>query len=323
MAFRLVISTLILGVIPGYGFATAFQSNENPPVPTIADSSSDSGGDSNLPASQITPELAVPPSIPRRPPIGWRAEWITDPDSGLATSQVDATVPLLGPFGKPPPLIKIGFGYTNLFGADSFGLPQDLFEYSIGMTWVRPINDRWTLLTITGATMATDNENRSSDAWQFRGGLLALWKYGPNWTWTLGAIATGREDLPVIPAVGAVWNPNPSVRFDLTFPQPKVNYLLRDHGANQHWLFAGFGINGTTWAYQRGSDVDDRLTYRDLRVMVGWERRPTATARLPFPVGRTIRAEVGLAFAREFEYFNDTFQQPLDSSFLMGLTTRF
>ncbi len=260
---------------------------------------------------------------PRRPPVGWRAEWITDPQCGLATTDVHATVPLLGLAGSPPPLIKVGFAYTDLFAADSVGIPRQLFEYSIGMTWIRPCNHRWTVLSMVGAGMATDNQNRSSDAWQFRGGVFGIYEHSPQWKWTFGALATGREDLPVIPAVGVVWQPDRDYRVDLTFPRPQFNWLISENGTRQQWAFFGAGINGTTWACESAGMVDDRLTYRDLRVVAGWESRPTSNSGMPVPMGKTLRAEIGYAVARQFEFENENRQQDLEDSFLMGITTKF
>lgn len=260
---------------------------------------------------------------PRRPPVGWSAEWIADSDVGLATTDVHATVPLLGPFGTPPPLVKVGFAYTNLFAADSFDLPNDLFEYSIGLTWIRPINDRWTVLTMLGVGMATDNQNQSSDAWQFRGGVFGVYQRCEAWKWTFGALATGRDDLPVIPAVGVVWQPRRDFQFDITFPRPRVNYLISDNGSRQHWTYLGAAINGSTWAYETSGMIDDRLTYRDWRIVAGWESRPAGSTVMERAFGKTIQAEIGYALSREFEFQDDTREEALEDAFLMRITTRF
>ena len=259
---------------------------------------------------------------PRRPPAGWRAAWIAG-EEGLARSEINTTLPLLGPFGTPPPLIKFGFGWTNLFAADQFDLPSDLFEYSAGLTWIRPVNQRWTVLGMLGAVMATDNQNGSSDAWRFRGGAFAIYQRCEKWKWTLGAVATGRDDLPVLPAVGLIWQPSPALQFDVTFPRPRVNYLVADHGSRQHWAYLGAAINGTTWGYETSGRIDDRLTYRDWRLVAGWETRPASDSPLARGFGKTIQAEIGYAFAREFEFENDTRVEALDDGFLMGITTRF
>jgi len=259
---------------------------------------------------------------PRRPPVGFQAEWITDADTGLATAKVDTTLPLLM-FGTPPPLVKVGFAYTDLFAAESLGLPDDLYEYSIGLAWVRPINDRWTVRAMLGVGFATDNQNTSSDAWQFRGGVFAMYERNERLKWTFGAFATGRDDLPVIPAVGAVWQPNPCTRVDLLFPQPKVNCLISDDGSRQQWAFLGAGINGTTWAYEQPGMIDDRLTYKDLRIVIGWESRPSASAGMPFALGKTMRVELGYAFSRELKFENETRVEDLDDGLMLGISTKF
>ncbi len=232
-------------------------------------------------------------------------------------------LPLLGPFGTPPPLVKFGFAYTNLFAADQFDMPNDLFEYSVGLTWIRPINNRWTILAMLGAGMATDNQNQSSDAWQFRGGVLGVYQRCEAWKWTFGVVATGRDDLPVIPAIGLICQPKRELQFDLTFPRPRVSYLISENGSRQHWAYLGAAINGTTWAYETSGMIDDRLTYRDWRVVAGWETRPASSSPIARAFGKTVRAEIGYAFAREFEFQNDTREEALEDAFLMGITTRF
>ena len=262
------------------------------------------------------------PNGRRGAPFALSSEWITASESGLATAQANITVPLLF-VGTPPPLVKAGFAYTDLFAADRFGLPDDLYEYTIGLSRVRRINDSWTIRTMLGIGFATDGSNTSSDAWQFRGGAFGIYKRSENLSWTFGALATGRDDLPVIPAVGAVWMPNPNLRYDLTFPKPRVNFLLGEKGARQQWAYLGGGINGSTWGYEQSGSVDDRLTYKDVRIVVGVESRPTSSARMPFAIGRTFQAEIGYVFAREFEFEDETRFEELDDSFMVALTTKF
>ncbi len=278
--------------------------------------------------SSLEPRLAssdasIDTNKPTRPaPFSFKSEWIVDSDDGLATGKLDASIPLLM-FGRPPPLIKVGFGFTDLFAAEDFGIPNELYEYSLGLSWVRPINELWTVRAILGVGFATDNQNTSSDAWQFRGGAFAMYRRSPELTWTFGALATGRDDLPVIPAIGAVWQPIPETRWDFLFPQPKVNFLLQDTGTRQRWAYLGFGINGNTWAYEQATGVDDRLTYKDLRAVVGWESRPKASAGMPFALGRTLRMELGYVFSREFEFERETRVEPLGDGLVAGISAKF
>ncbi len=311
-----ILSFFIAAAICHDCLSTELQTNQSLPQSNF-DPSAEQDPPTNVEGSYF--DQAKPP---RRPPVGFQAEWIGDSQFGLATAKVDTTLPLLM-FGTPPPLVKVGFSYTDLFAAESFGLPANLYEYSVGLAWVRPINDRWTVRTMLGVGLATDNENNSSDGWQFRGGVFAMLKRSEQLTWTFGGVATGRDDLPVIPAVGAVWMPNPCTRVDLLFPQPRINRLIIDDGSRQQWAYFGFGINGKTWGYEQPGMIDDRLTYKDVRMVVGWEARPAASAGLPFAIGRTTKLELGYVFSREFKFENETRVEALSDGLMLGVTTKF
>lgn len=320
MRFRAVLSVLMClsaGFVERHA-SGVWEPQLQPPVrQKLSQSQTDSGLDNHR-----TSDYFEPPKPTRRPPFGFKGEWISGSDAGLVTTKVDTTLPLLM-FGTPPPLVKLGFAYTDLFAADSFVLPGELYEYSIGLSWVRPINDRWTIRTMLGVGFATDNQNTSSDAWQFRGGVFAIYERCEQLKWTFGALATGRDDLPVIPAIGAVWQPNQCTRIDLLFPQPKINRLISTNGSRQQWAFLGAGINGTTWAYEQPGGVNDRLTYKDLRAVLGWESRPTASAGMPFAFGKTMRVELGYVFSRELEFEYETRVEDLDDGFMIGFSAKY
>ena len=170
---------------------------------------------------------------------------------------------------------------------------------------------------LSSAVLATDGKNTTSDAWQFRGGLFAMYRPNQQWTWILGALALGRNDLPVVPAVGAIWQARPGLRFDLTLPKPRVAMLLVDRGTRQQWAHLGIALNGGTWAYQRAGGIDDQVTYGDWRVVLGWESTPKLEPGLPFARGRKLGAEIGYAFAREFEFKNQVPEIDLDDTWMV------
>ena len=278
-----------------------------------------------FPSSGFDTKLIEPPvsGRPRGIPIGLQSEWLSDPDAGLVTAGMSIKAPLLRGFGSPPPIVKIGFDYTNLFAADRFGLPDDLFVYSIGVSGVRRINDRWAVRTMLGTAFATDHDNTSSDSWQFRGGAFGIYKRSPQWSWTIGAIALGRSDLPVLPAVGAIWQPTMRNRFDLTLPTMKYNYLLSDDGHRQQWTYVGIGLSGTTWGYEQIDGTNDQLSYGDWRVLAGWKSRPTPPPGKPFAIGRKNAVSIGYAFSRDLEFENETVEVPLSSTFLIRVSTSY
>lgn len=256
-------------------------------------------------------------------PASFESEWLFDSDVELATQSASLKVPLLIGTGSPPPIVNIGVAFTDLSSPDSLELPNQLYEYSAGLSWIKRFNERWMTRAMIGMDYATDNENTSSDSWRFTGGVFAIYEKSPQLSWTFGAIALGRSDLPVVPALGAVWLPQPGMRVDMILPNPKVNLLLSDDGKRQQWAYLGAGINGNTWGYERPTFGDDTLTYSDVRVVVGWQSRPSAPTNRPFVLGRKFSVEAGYAFSRDLEIENESVEVPLEDALMVRISTRY
>jgi hypothetical protein len=259
-----------------------------------------------------------------RPNLTFASEWQSETnDMGLAFHDAGISFPTYPWFGPPPPLINLGFAFTDIDAPPAAGLPHELYETELGLAWMRRINDRWMMRYMASVSFATDGNNHSSDAWRFRGGVFALYRHNPHWTWTFGAIALGRNDLPVVPALGVIHQPNPAIRFDLIMPRPRLSFLLADRGARQQWGYIGAALHGATWGVQRGDGVDDQLTYGDFRVVLGWESTPTPEQGMPFTRGRKLGAEIGYVFSRDFEWEDDDVKIPLDDALMMRATFSF
>jgi hypothetical protein len=259
-----------------------------------------------------------------RPTFDFGAEWYGESDDvELATYKTKVKIPTYPIFGPPPPFLSAGFGYTDLNAPSVFDLPSELYEYSVGLAWMRRRNERWMFRSMIGVANATDGNNNTSDAWQFRGGVFAMYSPSEQWTWTFGAIALGRNDIPVVPAIGLIYQPNPTLRFDLAFPRPRASFLLTDNGQRQHWGYIGAGLNGGTWAYQRNSGTNDQLTYRAWQLVLGWESKPRPEPGMPFTRGRKFGAEIGYAFAREFEFETEVADIQLGDTIILRATMSF
>ena len=276
----------------------------------------------------VTPREASPSRMDfaalMRPTVSLAAESQAEASGvSLASYDLKTLVPTYPIFGPPPPFITAGFSYTDIDSPDAFGLPGDLYDYSLGLSWMRRVNRRWMCRFMFSAAMATDGNNVSSDAWQFRGGLFATHRPNDEWTWILGALALGRNDIPVVPAVGAIWQPSRAVRFDLTFPRPRASFLLVENGLRQQWGYLGAGLDGGTWAYERPDGIDDQLTYRDWRMVLGWESTPPLQPGQQFTRGRKFGAEIGYVFAREFEFESGLPDVDVDNTLVFRASMRF
>lgn len=251
-------------------------------------------------ASQFTPDQL---KNLMRPSVTLSGTWFGEAD-GTKFSDYESkiSIPTYPFFGPPPPILSAGFAFSTIEAPQTLDLPSELYETTFGVAWIRRINDRWMIRTMLGVANATDGENVSSDAWQFRGGAFGVLEANSQWSWAFGAIALGRNDIPVVPAIGAIYKPNDSLKFNLFFPRPRASLLLTDSLQRQHWAYFGGGLGGGTWAYQNSFGVDDQVTYRDWQVFLGWESTPRPMEGLPVTKGRKIGAELGYSFARKFEF---------------------
>ncbi len=238
-----------------------------------------------------------------RPSIKLNGRWFGEA-GGIKFSDYESKIsfPTYPFFGPPPPVLSAGFGFSKVQAPQSLDLPSELYESTLGVAWMRRINERWMIRSMLGVANASDGENVSSDAWQFRGGAFGILEANEQWSWTFGAIALGRNDIPVVPAIGAIYKPSDSLKFNLFFPRPSASLLFKEAHRRQHWAYLGGGLGGGTWAYQNNSGVDDQVTYRDWQLFLGWESTPQPLEGLPVTKGRKIGAEMGYSFGRKFEF---------------------
>ncbi len=238
-----------------------------------------------------------------RPQIEIFSEWEPESD-GLAIDSYDlsAKMPLYPVFGPPPPFLTAGYSFTQIVAPGELDFPERLHDISLGLAWMRRISDRWMARFMLNGAFASDMDNTGSEAWQIRGGGFALFRPNEQWSWAFGALATGRVDLPVIPAIGVVWEPSPKLRIDLMMPNPRVSFLLTENETRQQWGYVGGGISGGTWAYDRASGAGERLSYREFRLVLGWESMPPRPPGVFRAQGTRLMAEIGYVFGREFEF---------------------
>lgn len=277
-------------------------------------------------------DIQLAPASTELPP--WREllrpivklEWEWQPsgsDVGFSRADVGIVIPTYPVFGPPPPMLSTAFEYTWIEAPSSMRLPDQLYDFSFGGSWLRPLGARWKLQTLFSAALATDGEHVSRDAWQFRGGVLGIYESSPQWQWIVGAIALGRRDLPAVPAVGAIWQPSETVRLDMTLPQAKANLRWSTDGVRDQWLYLGGGFGGGTWAYEDTLLGDDVLTYRQWQVVVGWESIPHKRPGQFFVRGRKLAVEAGWMFAREIEFESVRRSIDLDDAFVLQVKLSF
>ncbi len=253
-----------------------------------------------------------------RPRFDLAAEWEPETDGvEISSSDLAMKLPLYPIFGPPPPFLTAAYSYTGINASPALDLPENLHQFSLGLAWMRRINDKWMTRTMLSAVFASDLQNTGSMAWQFRGGMFAMYRPNEKWNWAFGALATGQEDIPVIPVLGAIWEPSDSIKVNLMLPNPRVSFLLSESSDRQHWGYVGGGMSGGNWAYQRANGTSERLNYREWRFVLGWESIPPQEPGRFGNAGRKYNVEIGYVFGRKFELERNATDLKIDNTLLL------
>jgi hypothetical protein len=198
-------------------------------------------------------------------------------------------------FGRFPGLfVTPQFGWHILAGPRSTDMPPQLYDLSLDFSMYRPVGDKWLLNVALTPSIFTDGNNLSGEALRMMGRGMAYYTASPTLQWAGGIVYLDRTDLPVLPAFGAVCTPREDVRFELLFPKPRLAWRQWYSPVVEQWVYVTGELGGQSWAIQRASGADDIATYRDLRFVLGLERKQTS--------GQSWFVEGGYVFGREIEY---------------------
>lgn len=247
------------------------------------------------------------------------AEWMPRfDDDSVGVTGVGADVvfglPLMS---RETPLIITPAYRTNfLSGPDFVDLPARVHDAQVDFHHFRQLNENWLFDgAVTLGVYADDHSWDESDAFRVTGRALGVRDFHNYWKGVIGVVYLNRAGLSVVPAAGLMYDCG-DFKADLVFPRPRLawrTYCARP-GCDERWVYLMGEIGGNRWAVHRDSGANDILAYRDLRVLIGTERKLVG--------GLSRRWELGYVFDREIEYELSSYDAPLDSSMFIrgGLT---
>ncbi len=256
------------------------------------------------PVSQpIPPESTPLPVTPTEPPERWlsidrtslETTWLpggSEPDSfGFLTFDVRGKLV----FPRLPMLaITPRFGAHLLDGPLVTDMPGHLYDTSLETVVSLPLGESLFVQGAVAPSLFSDGENRSSDAFRIPSRLLFFYNHTETLTLSAGLFYLDREDINFIPAAGLIYKPSDRFRVELMVPRPKVAWQYASDLASERWVYIVGEFGGNSWAVRRASGLDDIVSYRDYRALLGWE--------LKNEQGPDIWLEAGYVFSRELEY---------------------
>ena len=93
--------------------------------------------------------------------------------------------------------------------------------------------------------------------------------------------------------------------------------MIAHSGTRETWVYISGGLGGGSWAYERSTGVDDVVTYRSWRILLGLNSAPAQDGLQRGPArGLRTHAEIGYAFGRRLEFDSNAPDfKPQDSAF--------
>ncbi len=236
-------------------------------------------------------------------------------DDSLGFSELETGIVFGVPFFRvtAPLLITPRFAVHYLEGPTAPDLPARVFDAEVSFRHLRKFgNGPWAMNAAVTLGHYSDFESSDADAFRVTGQAFAVYESSPTTTWVFGVVYLNREDISILPAVGAIYNPTPDIKYEAILPRPRIAWRLPDGG---RWAYLAGEFSGGVWSIERpATNTQDLLTYNDYRVLVGIERKITG--------GLSRRVEVGYVFRRELEFASATPNVRLDDSLFVrgGLT---
>jgi len=233
-------------------------------------------------------------------------------DKDLNNSFFEGSIGLAVPLGSFDNVLGITpyFRTDWMDAASGIEIPDELFDTGVRLFWQKPINERLSMMAVVSPSVRSDFTT-GDGAIRIFGMALLTWQKAPDrLALSMGVVYLDRPDIPILPAVGLSWTPNPRTKLDIRFPESKISWRIEKHGAqDETWAYLSGGFGGNTWAVTRDSGATDQLSLRYLSLMIGMESI--------FDGGTGWFAEFGLAFDRQLEYESATAEIPLSNALMV------
>jgi len=236
-----------------------------------------------------------------------RHGWIRggDGDKSVQMNETDASVAFAFPnflYSGQPAYIAPSFGLNLLDGPHSSSgadLPGQVYSAYLDSGWQSDPNQMLSVDLGLRVGVFSDFDSHGSDSIRLMGRGLAHFRLSPFSTFKGGIYYLDRERADWLPAVGILYQPTPTKRYDIFFPEPKLSHYLTTLGTQDVWGYVGGEYGGGAWTVRRESGQDDYVDISDFRLLLGLEWGRNDLIRQG---RRTGFFEVGYVFDRELYY---------------------
>ena len=263
-----------------------------------------------------------------------RATWLSKGNSepeALGATELQITTMFGFPFPRreTPLLISPGFAVHYLDGPVAPDLPPRVFDAYVQFQHMRKLSPRWGMQLAVTPGVYSDFEQESDQAFRMSGHFGAMWNCTERFDIVLGVAYLPYQTLRILPFAGFVWRPTDDWKFQITVPRPMIAkrvYWFSPYPSGMYIddtcvapisdrVYIAGELGGGSWAIRRAAGYNDVLTYRDLRLVFGFERENFE--------GLDYHAEIAYVFSRKYEFDTATPDVRPGDSVMLRIGTKF
>lgn len=195
---------------------------------------------------------------------------------------------------ESPLLVSPGYTMHLLDGPTALDVPPRLYEAYVDFRWLRRITPKLGMELAVTPGVFSDFNRVGPASIRIQGRGLAAFDWSQRLRLVAGVLYLDRDDIRILPAGGLIWNPHDNALYELVFPRPKIARRIAWNERAAWWTYVLGELGGNSYGATRAGGVEDTLTYRDYRVILGIERKVN--------LGISAYFETGYVFGRELEY---------------------
>lgn len=195
-------------------------------------------------------------------------------------------------------------------GPDDIALPARVYDFVLGYQRRERIGPWFSYDVATSIGVYSDFEDSARDGVRMVSHAVGSLHPTSNLDFVFGVDYLDRDDLALLPVIGFQWRPQclQDLEVRAIFPRPEISLGL----APDQRLYVRGQLGGGSWDIEFPNQANDVMTYRDVQILMGLERKKD---------GKQQRLELGYVFERQLEFRWSPQSRELDDGFVIRLVT--
>ncbi|MBX3419606.1 MAG: hypothetical protein KF851_18575 [Pirellulaceae bacterium] len=237
-------------------------------------------------------------------------QWIaaSNNDFGLLSWQKDPYLRRQSESG-----LSLAFNLHWLSGPVAPDVSPRLYDAVASYQVRKPFSHHFSYDVAASVGVFSDFAGSARQGVRFPAHAVGMIHFDPRKDFVFGVDYLDRQDIKILPVVGLSIREFlfPNIRLDLVFPRPRIDFALDTH----HRIYVAGLLGGGTWDFKTTTDSRELLTYRDYRIVMGFEYANMHN--------HLSAIELGCAFSRQLNFATAGTTVPFSEAFVLQWVSRY